>query len=119
MAPIEEFFIPRWSGALHNPLLVAAGLILAFLVSTAIYRLYLSPLSSFPGPKIAGKFSLRCCERSSSLPHSRGHLHVLIALTSWYACYYDLVAGGQYIWVIEEMHKKYGITLIDCSNYRH
>lgn len=31
-----------------------------------------------------------------------------IAATSWYNAYHDLVRGGQYIWVVEEMHRKYG-----------
>jgi cytochrome P450 len=32
----------------------------------------------------------------------------LQAITSLYQFYYDVIKGGQYIWVIEEMHKKYG-----------
>lgn len=32
----------------------------------------------------------------------------LVALTSWYNAYHDLVRGGQYIWVIDDMHRKYG-----------
>ena len=31
-----------------------------------------------------------------------------VAITSLYHFYYDVVKGGQYIWKIEEMHKKYG-----------
>lgn len=52
----------------------------------SLWRLFLSPLRSFPGPKLA-------------------------ALTLWYEFYYDVVkdGGGQYIWEIEKMHKKYGI----------
>ena len=47
------------------------------------YRLGFSNLARFPGPKIA-------------------------AATHWYEFYYDWFQGGKYIFVIEEMHKKYG-----------
>lgn len=29
-------------------------------------------------------------------------------MTTWYNGYHDLVRGGQYVWVVEEMHRKYG-----------
>ncbi|KAI5460880.1 cytochrome P450 [Mariannaea sp. PMI_226] len=64
-------------------LVIGASAALIYVVLTAIYRLYFSPLAKFPGPKLA-------------------------ALTSWYNGYYDLVSGGQYIWEIDEMHRKYG-----------
>lgn len=61
---------------------------LAFLViSGAIYRLYLYPISSFPGPCLA-------------------------ALTFWYEFYYDVIRRGPYTWEIEKMHKKYGSLCI-------
>ena len=48
------------------------------------YRLFLHPLASFPGPPLA-------------------------AMTHWYEFYYDFFSpGGQYIFVIREMHVKYG-----------
>lgn len=56
-------------------LLYHAGLI--------IYNVYFSPLSKFPGPKLA-------------------------AATSWYEFYYDYWLDGHYIFEIERMHKKYG-----------
>ncbi|KAF9894659.1 hypothetical protein FE257_006547 [Aspergillus nanangensis] len=52
-------------------------------ISLVIYRLYFHPLAGFPGPSIA-------------------------AATGWYEFYYDVVKSGQYIYKIEEMHKKYG-----------
>jgi hypothetical protein len=53
----------------------------------SVWRLKLSPLSRFPGPKLA-------------------------ALTLWYECYYDVIkdGGGQYVWEIQQMHKKYGLV---------
>lgn len=49
-----------------------------------IYRLYLSPISSFPGPKLA-------------------------ALSFWYEFYYDIYPlYGQYTFHIRDLHEKYG-----------
>ncbi|KAF4984489.1 hypothetical protein FZEAL_337 [Fusarium zealandicum] len=58
------------------------GLVLVYFLSRTIYRLYFSPLSKFPGPKIA-------------------------------------VRGGQYVWVIEEMHRKYGPIVRTMPNVLH
>ena len=52
-------------------------------VYVATWRLYLSPISKFPGPRLA-------------------------ALTLWYEFYYDVIQGGMYIWEIERLHKIYG-----------
>ncbi|KAH8594643.1 cytochrome P450 monooxygenase [Bisporella sp. PMI_857] len=62
---------------------LAAWLTLTYLFVGGIYRLYLSPLSRFPGPKLA-------------------------ALTLWYEFYYDVVKTGQYMFEIQKMHHKYG-----------
>ena len=61
--------------------------IIAYYVAVAIYRLYLSPLAKFPGPKLA-------------------------ALTSWYEFYYDIVLQGRYVWKIAELHEQYGFTTL-------
>lgn len=68
---------------LHLILSLAFLAILLYLISGAIYRLYLCPVSSFPGPRLA-------------------------ALTFWYEFYYDVIRRGRYTWEIEKMHKKYG-----------
>ncbi|KAI8946629.1 cytochrome P450 [Xylaria longipes] len=49
----------------------------------AIYRLYLSPLASFPGP-------------------------ILAKVTHWYEFYYNVVHTGKYYEKIRELHDKYG-----------
>ena len=56
----------------------------AFLLS--LHRLTISKLAGFPGPKIA-------------------------AVTYWYEFYYDWWCSGKYIFEIEKMHKKYGLSI--------
>ncbi|KAK3321170.1 cytochrome P450 [Cercophora scortea] len=62
---------------------VAAASLLLCLVTRAVYRLYFSPIASFPGPKLA-------------------------ALTFWYEFYYDVIQRGQMTFRIRDMHKQYG-----------
>ncbi|KAF2113824.1 cytochrome P450 [Lophiotrema nucula] len=52
-------------------------------ISVVVYRLHLSPLARFPGPKVA-------------------------ASTGLYEFYHDFFRRGKYIFEIEKMHKKYG-----------
>ncbi|KAJ2997326.1 hypothetical protein NUW58_g683 [Xylaria curta] len=61
------------------------GLIAGSLLRERSYRLYLSPLSSIPGPKLA-------------------------ALTGWVEAYYELLhgEGGQFMFKYREWHEKYG-----------
>ncbi|OSS48490.1 hypothetical protein B5807_07931 [Epicoccum nigrum] len=56
---------------------------IVYLVSLTFYRLYLHPLRKFPGPKLA-------------------------AVTFWYEFYFDCVQRGQYVFKIEELHRRYG-----------
>jgi hypothetical protein len=51
--------------------------------SLALYRLLLSPIAGFPGPKLA-------------------------ALTQWYEFYYNVIQLGQFYLQIERLHDKYG-----------
>ncbi|GAB7323787.1 hypothetical protein MBLNU13_g07242t1 [Cladosporium sp. NU13] len=70
------------------------GALVLALLSRIIYRLYFSPLAKFPGPKIA-------------------------AITSWYCAYHDIIGGGQYVWVVERMHQKYGPVVRIMPNVLH
>jgi len=67
-------------------------LLLASVVAVAVYRLYLSPLANFPGPRLA-------------------------ALTSAYEGYFDCFkdGGGRYFVEINRMHDIYGKLPRDIS----
>ena len=58
----------------------------SYLIIGSIYRLYFHPLARVPGPKLA-------------------------ALTLWYEFYHDFIRKGKYLWVIGDMHAKYGMSL--------
>jgi hypothetical protein len=69
---------------LSSGLAAVLGLSCLYLGSLAIYRLWLSPLSRYPGPKLA-------------------------ALTQWVETYHELRGdGGQFIFQIDEWHERYG-----------
>ncbi|OCT49257.1 Trichodiene oxygenase [Cladophialophora carrionii] len=62
---------------------VAALAFTGYLFWLVLYRLYLSPLARFPGPKLA-------------------------AFTAWYEFYYDAIRHGKYTFEIARMHRQYG-----------
>ena len=64
-------------------LVLSIGLALYMLYS-AIWRLYLSPIAHIPGPRFA-------------------------VLTFWNEFYYDVILGGKYTWKLLEYHAKYGM----------
>ena len=80
--------ITAFMGYLPERVLDFVMIILVLLVVIAavlvLYRLYLSPLASIPGPKYA-------------------------AATRWYEFYYDCVLPGMFFLEIERMHKSYGL----------
>lgn len=61
------------------------GSILYFCYVT-VYRLFLSPIAHFPGPKLA-------------------------AWTYWYEFWYDVIAEPEYTFKIGRLHKIYGMYL--------
>lgn len=63
------------------------ALVAVYTVYGIIYRLFLSPIAHIPGPRLA-------------------------ALTSWYEFYFDVIQPGQYVWHIQELHKKYGMFIL-------
>ena len=56
---------------------------LLYLAGLAVYRLYLSPIARFPGPKMA-------------------------AATYLFEGYYDVVKRGKYTFKIRDLHAEYG-----------
>ena len=74
-------FFDHFSKFLGIASIVAA--VVLYTVYGAIWRLYLSPIAHFPGPRFA-------------------------ALTFWNEFYYDVWLGGKYTWKIAEYHRRYG-----------
>ncbi|KAJ6043515.1 cytochrome P450 [Penicillium canescens] len=66
-----------------TPTVVVVLAVVFYSTALGIYRLLLSPLARFPGPK-------------------------LTALTGWYETYKDVFQGGQFIFEIEKWHQQYG-----------
>jgi hypothetical protein len=63
---------------------VAIGRLTFYILYGVLYRLYLSPISSFPGPRLAG-------------------------MTYWYEFYYGILPKhGQFIFHIRDLRAKYG-----------
>lgn len=69
-----------WSPSITLLILLS---ICVYYVSIGCYRLYLSPLAKFPGPRLA-------------------------ALTYWYEFYYNVVRRGQLTFELAKLHEKYG-----------
>jgi hypothetical protein len=69
----------------------ASTLLLLYGFLIGIHRVYFSPLSHIPGPKIA-------------------------AFTWWYEAYYNVIERGQYADIIKKMHEKYGVYIFGISH---
>ena len=81
-----DHLVPQWVLQLGYVQLATWALAAWFTYAAylVIYRLCLSPLARFPGPRIA-------------------------AVTHYYEFYYNCWLQGKYIYKIEELHEKYGI----------
>lgn len=55
-----------------------------YLIGLALYRLFLSPLVKFPGPKLA-------------------------ALSGFYEAYYEIWLKGQFAFHLDDLHERYGV----------
>ena len=65
------------------PLASLGAIFILYTTCLYVYRLTLHPLAGFPGPRLA-------------------------AISLWYEFYHDFFRGGKYLFVIREMHEKYG-----------
>jgi hypothetical protein len=63
--------------------LVLIFCILLYATGLTIYRLFLSPLAAFPGPKLA-------------------------AATAWYEFYWNVLKQGQFTFHLQDLHDRYG-----------
>ncbi|KAL4778870.1 cytochrome P450 [Aspergillus varians] len=68
---------------LDHPYAAPGTVLAAYILATGIYRLCLSPIAHFPGPRLA-------------------------ALTVMYEFYWDTICNGQFTFHIGDLHKKYG-----------
>lgn len=66
-----------------NAICLLLGIWLAYSAGLSVQRLWLSPISHIPGPRLA-------------------------ALTQYYEFFYDVVLGGQFTFKLLELHKVYG-----------
>ncbi|KAJ3752765.1 cytochrome P450 [Lentinula raphanica] len=66
---------------------LVSTLLLIYIGTLTLYRLYFHPLRKYPGPLLA-------------------------ALTDWYELYYNIVKGGALVTEIEKLHKFYGRPVI-------
>lgn len=72
----------RVTNAEASVAILISCLVSAFIL--VLYRVYISPLSKFPGPKLA-------------------------AATLWYEFYFDVLKRGKFAWEIQRMHELYGL----------
>ncbi|KAF3051103.1 hypothetical protein E8E11_004200 [Didymella keratinophila] len=81
---LPETLFARFANIVYQNLFLAAlSLLVLYLIANTTYQLYFSPLSKFPGPKLA-------------------------AVTLWYEIYYDVFKWGKYYLEVRKMHERYG-----------
>lgn len=70
------------------------GLTIAGAMALVMHRLYLHPLSAFPGP-------------------------IFAATTGWYETYYEVYLGGKLVEKLEALHKLYGQQVSVLKFYKN
>jgi hypothetical protein len=90
MVDYETVGIGQMSPILTQALWTAILIWPLYLVAISMYRLYFSPLSHIPGPRLA-------------------------ALTKWYEAYYEIVLSGRYSFHIDDLHDVYGNIYLSLS----
>jgi hypothetical protein len=75
----------------HLPVAIAVVWVIVYAIYLAVTRLYFSPISHIPGPK-------------------------LFAISGWPEFYYDYFKGGKYVFEIKKMHEIYGTHSLFFSN---
>lgn len=83
-AKMSIFIIPVETFSQSATLASLIVFLILYIVYLTVYRLFLSPISRFPGPKLA-------------------------AWTFWYEFWYDVVAEPEYTFKIGRLHKEYGM----------
>lgn len=83
---INSFALPSTGSDVIDFCLISFILTTTYVFGLGIYRLYLSPIAKFPGPKLA-------------------------ALTQWYETYYDVYLDGKFTLHFKELHEKYGMLI--------
>jgi hypothetical protein len=94
-------FSPAPSGLLLQTVVVVVGSYVVYWFARAIYRLYLSPIAHFPGPKLA---AITWWYE----PKANIFRVYLFPDFSRYEFYYDVIKNGQYTFKIGELHREYG-----------
>lgn len=93
MVDSETVDIRHMSPVLIQALWTAILILPLYLVALSMHRLYFSPLSHIPGPRLA-------------------------ALTKWYEAYYEIVLSGRYSFHIDHLHDIYGNIHLPLSAVR-
>ena len=84
-----------------NFTLALAIALTCYFATGAVYRLYFSPISHFPGPKLAAS-TFWYITAPQSISNFRTDLMYR------YEFYYDVVLRGQYTFRLRRLHEKYG-----------
>jgi hypothetical protein len=85
-----RFAITKMASEFYLLATIAMAWMIVYPLYLAVTRLYFSPISHIPGPKLS-------------------------AISGWPEFYYDFFKGGKYIFEIKKMHEKYGKPFISLT----